>query len=49
MKGQMEPERSRTFDVWLEIELQVDVFDVCELGRAWQVKQSNSARTPGTL
>lgn len=34
MKGQMEPERTETFDVWLVIELQVDVFDVCELGWA---------------
>lgn len=34
MKGQMEPERTETFDVLLVIELQVDVFDVCELGCA---------------
>lgn len=49
MKGQIELERTETFDVWLVIELQVDVFDVCELGRAQQVKQSNSEHTPGTL
>lgn len=31
----MEPERTKTFDVWLVIELQADVFEVCEPGRAW--------------
>lgn len=49
MKGQMEPERTETFDVWLVIELRVGVFDVCELGWSWQVKQSNLEYTPGTL
>lgn len=39
----------RPFDVWLVIELQVDVFDVFEPGWVWRVKQSNSERTPATL